>query len=192
MGFIDTYCNHLRCGLLIFFNFNFHLLKDHSWWNAYQNLSKTTGAWGEFGDYVGGILNPIIAFFAFYLIKITYQLQKKELEATRNLLKISNNAQHNQIKLAALTALLNSNLVHIDLLKSEKASLLNGKVPKPDDTDSQSNENSPEFNKACREVRERNSPEARRQYRIQDIDTEIADLTKKNDGLIERIENFLK
>ncbi|MDI1229541.1 MAG: hypothetical protein PSU93_00120 [Methylobacter sp.] len=52
-----------------FFNFSSHILKNEDWWNVFQNLSKDTGNWGTFGDYVGGILNPVIAAFAFYLIR---------------------------------------------------------------------------------------------------------------------------
>lgn len=96
--------------------------------NFHGGLSSDNGVWGTFGDYVGGILNPLIAAFAFYLIARTYELQKNELEATRNLLKISTDAQKDQIKLAALTALLNSNLTRIAMIESEKAILLQGKL----------------------------------------------------------------
>jgi predicted RNase H-like HicB family nuclease/large-conductance mechanosensitive channel len=80
----------------------------------HYGLSDDNGKWGTFGDYVGGMLNPIIAGFALYLIAESYKLQKKELEETRKLLKVSTDAQINQIKIAAITALLNSNLMCID------------------------------------------------------------------------------
>jgi hypothetical protein len=86
---------------------------------------------GAFGDYFGGILNPVIAAFAFYLVAKTYELQKRELEETRKLLKISTDAQNNQVKLAVLTALLNSNLTRITLLESEKLSLLESEFRNP-------------------------------------------------------------
>ena len=95
-----------------FYMFNFH-----------KGLSVENEIWGTFGDYVGGILNPVIAGFAFYLIAETYKLQKKELEATRKLLQVSADAQKDQIKLAALTALLNSNLTRISLLEAENLEL---------------------------------------------------------------------
>jgi large-conductance mechanosensitive channel len=82
--------------------------------NFHHSFSDDNGKWGTFGDYVGGILNPIIAGFALYLIAESYKLQKKELEETRKLLKVSTDAQINQIKIAAITALLNSNLMCID------------------------------------------------------------------------------
>lgn len=34
----------------------------------HNGLSEKNEVWGTFGDYVGGILNPVIAAFAFYLI----------------------------------------------------------------------------------------------------------------------------
>jgi large-conductance mechanosensitive channel len=111
-----------------FVNFNSHLLKGQAWWGIFQNFSNNTGTWGAFGDYVGGILNPVIAAFAFYLIAKTYELQKRELEATRSLLEVSTDAQQSQIKLAALTALLNSNLTRIGTLKAEVFSL-NQRLP---------------------------------------------------------------
>jgi predicted RNase H-like HicB family nuclease len=99
--------------VLGFYFFNFH-----------NGLSKGNGDWGTFGDYFGGILNPVIAAFAFYLIARTYELQKTELEETRKLLKVSTDAQNDQVKLAALTALLNSNLTRISLLESERIKLI--------------------------------------------------------------------
>lgn len=101
--------------------------------NFRNGLSDKSEVWGTFGDYLGGILNPIIAVFAFYLIAKTYELQKKELEATRSLLEVSTDAQKNQIKLAALTALLNSNFSKISILEAEKVSILNGSVTGPKD-----------------------------------------------------------
>ncbi len=91
----------------------------------HDHISDDNGVWGAFGDYIGGLLNPIIAGFAFYLIAETYKLQKYELEETRKLLKASTDAQKHQIDLAALTALLNSNLTRINLIRIEHAELWN-------------------------------------------------------------------
>ncbi len=113
--------------IVIFYaiNFNFDMLKNENWSGIFKNLSKNTGNWGAFGDYAGGILNPVIAAFAFYLIAKTYELQKTELEATRELLKDSIDTQDKQLEIAALTALLNSNLTNISALKSEISFLFN-------------------------------------------------------------------
>jgi large-conductance mechanosensitive channel len=178
--------NHIKTKVVItvlliigFFIVGFYFLHFHS------GFSKDNGVWGTFGDYVGGILNPIIAAFAFYLIAKTYELQQKELKELTD-------AQKKQITLAALTALLNSNLTRIGMLESEKFSLLNGKVPEPEGHASQSNEDSPEFLNGVREVLESNSPMARKAYRIRDIVNEINSLTEKNNSLTKQIEDFFE
>lgn len=113
-------------GLVIwvyFVNFNYELLNIENWWVdiiiRIKNFSDNPERWGQFGDYFGGILNPVIAGFALYLIAKSYDLQKKELKAARKLLKISTKAQNKQVKLAALTALLNSNLGKLDQLTNK-------------------------------------------------------------------------
>jgi len=88
-------------GLVIvgFYYVNFQFLPERNevWWPFFQYLSEKNEDWGTFGDYVGGILNPVVAGFAFYLIRETYKLQKTELEATRSLLGVSTKAQKDQI-----------------------------------------------------------------------------------------------
>lgn len=176
-----------------FFNFNSQILKNEAWWNVFRNLSADTGNWGTFGDYVGGILNPVIAGFAFYLIRETYKLQKTELEETRKLLKVSTDTQNDQVKLAALTALFNSNLTRIGLLKSEKTELLNG-IPadfRPQVTDTRPNEDLTEWELVGEEVfpSEENSLAIKR---VREIYGEIKSLVNKNNELEEQIEAFLK
>lgn len=70
--------------------------------------------WGAFGDFFGGILNPIVAFAAFYWLTQSVKLQKQELFETRLELKKSADAQsllvdsgRDSVRLAALTALAN-------------------------------------------------------------------------------------
>ncbi len=137
--------------------------------NFHGGLSSDNGIWGTFGDYVGGILNPLIAAFAFYLIAKTYELQKKELEATRKLLEISTDVQKNQIKIAALTALLDSNLTRINMLSSEQ------NILKP---------------KLCT-IGVMDNPEKPEKIRFIEIQEQIDKLTKENIELQEQLEKFL-
>jgi len=53
-----------------FVNFNYQSLKVGNWSEIFINLSKDTGKWGTFGDYVGGILNLLIAAFAFLKVML--------------------------------------------------------------------------------------------------------------------------
>lgn len=82
-----------------------------------QDMSKDTSDWGTFGDFVGGILNPFIAFFAFYWLTKSIQIQKQELAETKEALKESSQAQKEQAELTLRTLkvqALNSQLAHIN------------------------------------------------------------------------------
>lgn len=176
----------------------FYLYKFH------HGLSNDNGDWGTFGDYVGGILNPVIAGFAFYLIAKTYELQKTELEATRSLLEVSTKVQKEQIKLAALTALLNSNLTRIGLLKSEKAELLKtmpllqqnrykSSPIKPSVKQPSIDGELVEMTKSVLEKLEERDFEGSNDEKMQlrEIDREINNLTKNNIELEKQIEAYL-
>ena len=76
-----------------------------------NGISTNNEDWGTFGDYFGGILNPITSAFAFYLVAKTYNLQKE--------------SQFDQLKLAALTVNLNSKLNRVSFLHSEKNQIFN-------------------------------------------------------------------
>lgn len=166
-----------------FFNFNSHILKNEGWWKVFQNLSADTGNWGTFGDYVGGILNPVIAAFAFYLIRETYKLQKREL-------KLSTDALNDQVKLAALTALISTNLARIDFLNFEKTELLNALVVKPNAIDTRSIEELGAFEDGVEKGYYREDYPVRQ--RVRKIYGEIKSLTDKTNKFEEQIEVFLK
>lgn len=67
------------------------------------SLSDDTATWGQFGDFVGGTLNSVFAFFSFMILLSSLRLQLKELrltreelEATRKELAASTEAQQRQ------------------------------------------------------------------------------------------------
>ena len=155
--------------------------------NFHSGLSGKNEVWGTFGDYFGGILNPVIAAFAFYLIAKTYELQKTELEATRSLLEVSTNAQKDQIKLAALTALLNSNLMRIDTLNAESF-VYKGKLPLPQKTTMVDRIQEMERDRLTMAT---NPGLDRINTRLDDIESEIEKLQFENISLEEQIKIFL-
>lgn len=82
---------------------------------GFDQLSNNQEVWGQFGDFIGGILNPVVAFAAFYYLWTSVRIQRKELAAStkaltenvteqRELAKINKTAAHVQI----LTTRLNS------------------------------------------------------------------------------------
>ena len=47
------------------------------------SLSRTDGAWSNFGSYIGGVLGPAFALFAFLAVLLTVWLQAKQIESSR-------------------------------------------------------------------------------------------------------------
>ena len=175
--------------------------------NFHGGLSTENGVWGTFGDYVGGILNPLIAAFAFYLIAKTYELQKTELEETRKLLEDSRDTQDKQLKIAALTTLLKSNLTNISILQSEKSTLLGKFIASDEDKILVSRFNelgyfgrlpeSDEYWEEYKELLEEIKGKKGKYYfsiilKVGDVEDEIRVLKGDNERLKNRIEPFLK
>jgi hypothetical protein len=53
------------------------------------SVSDDPQAWGHFGDYVGGITNPILAFLSFAALLLTILLQARQLELSSKQLEHS-------------------------------------------------------------------------------------------------------
>lgn len=76
------------------------------WFGVFNpgKISKDPAVWGQLGDYVGGIANPLIAFLALYWLTQSVLLQRKELQETKDALKESAEAQAKQERHAACAA----------------------------------------------------------------------------------------
>ncbi|HDS1682132.1 TPA: hypothetical protein QEM39_003708 [Pseudomonas putida] len=59
--------------VLIFYVFNF-----------FGSLSSSKETWGQFGDYVGGLLNPLLSFLALIAVVRGLRYQSEELKAARS------------------------------------------------------------------------------------------------------------
>lgn len=66
---------------------------------AKNGVSNAPDDWGIFGDYFGGILNPLLAFLALIALLVTIKLQINELSITRKEFEKSSNALIAQQKL---------------------------------------------------------------------------------------------
>jgi hypothetical protein len=60
------------------------------------SLSTVHEQWGQFGDYVGGVLNPAFGFLSFGALLIALVLQSKELQASTRELRASAQALRKQ------------------------------------------------------------------------------------------------
>jgi hypothetical protein len=90
------------------------------WCFKSQVLADKSEAWGQFGDFMGGVLNPLVAYAAYFWLTRTVRLQKEELYETRKALADSAEAQAKQasyaeisVRVSALTALINSIVVEV-------------------------------------------------------------------------------
>lgn len=77
-------------------------------WKFGWGISDSTAAWGEYGDFVGGLLNPIAAMASVYFIYIT--LKRQSDDARRSNISIKKNlaissrsikSQENQLAIAS-------------------------------------------------------------------------------------------
>ncbi len=95
-------------------------------------FSKDPGVWGQFGDFVGGTINPILTFLTFLALVFTVVLQTRQLEHSREELLRSIESQnasaaaaHAQIRYAnastRLAALQASLAVTTELLSQAQA-----------------------------------------------------------------------
>ena len=60
------------------------------------NFEEIIKVWANFGDFMGGTLNPILAALSLFGLLFTIYYQNKELEETRKELKKSVQAQQEQ------------------------------------------------------------------------------------------------
>ncbi|PAR91420.1 hypothetical protein [Vibrio cholerae] len=82
-------------------------------------ISNNPEKWGPFGDFFGGVLNPILAFFSFVALLYTIHIQQKELELTRVELSNSVSAQKKTADFARCQNEISERQI-IELEKSEK------------------------------------------------------------------------
>ncbi|WP_444919993.1 putative phage abortive infection protein [Microbulbifer sp. CnH-101-G] len=68
-------------------------------WHFDAGFSNEHGNWGAFGDYVGGILNPVFAFLALLALLSTIYIQSKEMKKSARELSISATALREQSQL---------------------------------------------------------------------------------------------
>ena len=92
--------------------------------------------WGQFGDYLGGLLNPVVAFAAFYWLTQSVKLQKQELAETREELRIAAQAQQETVRtaqvsvqLSALAALSNAAYAEISRIRDIMETITRNRPP---------------------------------------------------------------
>lgn len=87
--------------------------------------------WGQFGDFIGGLLNPIVAFAAFYWLTQSVKIQKQELHETKMALqeaaeaqRETAKAQQEAVKQQRLTAIAQMDAAHAQQDSAKSGALL--------------------------------------------------------------------
>lgn len=62
--------------------------------------TEDPGAWGTFGDFLGGLLNPLVSTLTLFVAASVWKLQREELELTRKELEQTKLAMEEQAKTA--------------------------------------------------------------------------------------------
>lgn len=118
-------------GAIIVFVFGFYVA------NFPFGISADQNSWGTFGDFIGGILNPLLAFMGLIALLYTIIIQSTELKETRKELNKSSkalNAQSESLKLqnfeTTLFNLLNKHTETISFLTAHNGNLTGYQVIK--------------------------------------------------------------
>lgn len=67
--------------------------------NIFSNDNNVFNFFGPMGDFIGGILNPILTFLMFMGVLVTILIQSKELKETRNEIRRQSNSHQEHIKI---------------------------------------------------------------------------------------------
>lgn len=98
------------------------------WWSVPgSELSSKADDWGTFGDYFGGLLNPVVALAALMLLAWSIRLQKRELAETREALVAQAHSSQQLVQLNALAVMIESKnyqVAHLDAILARHRRLL--------------------------------------------------------------------
>lgn len=88
----------------------------------HYKLSSSQEVWGQFGDFVGGTLNPILSFITIYILYRTIILQQESLKKTNDALELSQQTYElSRTELSKSSEILESQNKLIQLQKFEGA-----------------------------------------------------------------------
>lgn len=92
---LDLWYKTLKCSAIIAPAILVSILTVY-FYKFHGPLSSEDSAWGTFGDFVGGTLNPIFSLLAFFALIYTIKLQSIEMRNSTNQLEKSANALDKQ------------------------------------------------------------------------------------------------
>lgn len=85
-----------------------------------RSTSHSPQDWGVYGDFVGGLSNPLVSAAALILLFMTYRTQRTELKETRKALQDSHQAQVKQAEIARVNAISQIEATRLNLLATKR------------------------------------------------------------------------
>ena len=82
-------------------------------------FSEKQEDWGALGDYIGGILNPLISLAALYWLTRSIILQKRELQETREALRDTADSQSQQVRSSEVSSQLQFISIELGMIASK-------------------------------------------------------------------------
>lgn len=96
-------------GTVLFVVFVFFLLLIVGYrLNFDGGFSDSRAVWGQFGDFLGGTLNPILGFVTVIILVSTLKIQREELKEARKAIKDNNFLIKSQLEVVSKQALENT------------------------------------------------------------------------------------
>jgi hypothetical protein len=89
------------------------------------SIRKNSGNWGEFGNYLGGVLNPAFSFLALLVLLWTLRLQNESLKDTSTSNDEQKKLLEQQLKESAIYNREQKNLLELQLFENTFYNLLN-------------------------------------------------------------------
>lgn len=96
----------------------FYVARFGSW-----SLSDDPDDWAAFGDYVGGLLNPLVALLALALLAFSVGIQRRELNQTKRALVAQAEHSEDMVWLSAMVAVIDHHERRLQALREEEATL---------------------------------------------------------------------
>jgi len=87
-------------------------------------LAQSVERWGQFGDYMGGVLNPLVALAALLLLARSIALQRAEMAEARRVLSDQAQSAKLSAQLAGYSSMINSALAQIEIQQSHAEYIL--------------------------------------------------------------------
>lgn len=84
-------------GLVFLISFAFYFTKFH------DGLSSNQEVWGQFGDFVGGLINPIIGFLTVWLLTVSLRQNQLALKQANEELQLARRALQDSERMQAKT-----------------------------------------------------------------------------------------